>query len=102
MATDTQLFYWIIVRKSDKTFMPIGRTRGFTRDEPTLEGRPRMFVRRRDAESALRHWLTGVQMTGQSSGFDDMTFDEHYTVVRPERDADDMEVVRVLCLIHRE
>jgi hypothetical protein len=90
---------WAIRQKSTGLFMPSarsnGKRRGFTHDEPT-GGPPRLFKLERYAKSALKAWLSGEMV--ESGGYDSWTGEYDIDVKvkpRPERKAEDMEVVKV-------
>ncbi len=90
--------YFAIRRKSDGLFMPAGRGWGFTKDEPTDQRPPRLFVREVGARQALRNWLAGETSvtTTRSEEFFGPEYDtEWIQVPRPDRIAADMEVVSV-------
>ena len=59
MASPDALFYWAIMRRADGAFLPGGKARGFTFDEPVVGCLPRLFRRRKDAKSAMAQWLAG-------------------------------------------
>jgi hypothetical protein len=94
--TDT-MFYWAIRRKADGAFLPSGRSRGFTFDEPKINCLPRLFRRRKDAKLALGQWLKGEYHVDYDRSYgldgpDDSS--EVRRVPRPKRVDDEMEVVR--------
>lgn len=88
-----------IRQKSTGYFMPSGRKRGFSRDEPTANCVPRLFLKRTAAHLALRAWLQGVweetyNYDGEPDGFDV----KHVS----GRSADDMEIVQLAIYeVHR-
>jgi len=93
---------YIIQQISTKLHLPSGRSRGFTHDEPTGAQPPRIFFRKRDAQAALRCWLQGEW--SEKSYQDSYTGEWDYggpepTKKRPDRKAEDMEVVEIE--IHR-
>ncbi len=90
------------IRRKDGAFMPQGRGRGFTHDQPTFEKPPRLFTTRAAAQRALDCWLMGEwteERTGGSYPFDGYDGDDVYPAppaTRPlDRHASDMEVVVV-------
>lgn len=48
-----------IRHKPNGSFLPAGRRRGFTHDEPTLAKPPRLFLKVGPAKCALKAWLQG-------------------------------------------
>lgn len=90
--------FYAIRQKSTGLFMPAGRGRGYTHDEPTAVRPPRLFNRERDAAAALRCWLLGdwkeetsTDMYGEPDGIYPIPPKER----NPDRKAKDMEVVEV-------
>lgn len=105
MASPDALFYWAIMRRADAAFLPGGKARGFTFDEPVVGALPRLFRRKKDAKSALAQWLAGEYHVSYSRSYgldgpDD--HEERYRVPKPDRRAEDMEVVRIRLTIDRE
>jgi hypothetical protein len=87
--------FFAIKRLSDGKFMPAGRERGFTFDEPS-DGPPRLFRRERDAKMALDHWLRGelsvVPFYDEQADYEGVN---KVIVRKPERKAEDMAVVEM-------
>lgn len=97
--------YYAIRQVSTGWFMPEYGTRkglgGYTNDKPAPPSirPPRLFLRKRDAAVALRHWLRGVTAvrwvrSGSPTGGDE---DTELMTTKPVagRDAADMEIVAV-------
>jgi hypothetical protein len=86
--------------------MPAGRSRGFTHDKPTSpqSAPPRLFVKARAANAALKCWLKGEWHQESVGGYDsegDDLWGEPPATPPPDRVAADMEVVPVeLLVIH--
>jgi len=96
---------WAIRRKSDGWMLPSGRKRGFTHDEPVDPAihPPRLFTKAASARAALRRWLEGETVVTRSPGgayLDDVD-EDWQTRPRPDRKADDMEVVVVRWQVQR-
>jgi hypothetical protein len=93
--------YWAIRHKPSGGFLPAGRKRGFTHDQPSTELPPRLFTKRRAAKAALRCWLMGdwkEETSGGSSYYGD---DYDIYPVPPskppaDRKPEEMEVVMLL------
>jgi hypothetical protein len=108
--SNNPLSYWAIRRKSDGAFMPAGRSKGFTFDEPEVLCLPRLFRRKRDAKSALGYWLAGeLHADYGSSGYLDLLGDmderdvcDLRVVKRDDRVAEDMEIARVGLTVYSE
>lgn len=90
------LTLYAIKEISTGKFMPAGRGRGFTHDEPKPAGArvaPRLFVTKRAAACALTWWLKGTCNAWYSDGYpvgpDDSIPQPH------TRKAKDMKVVPV-------
>lgn len=99
------LFYWAIMRRADGAFLPGGKGRGFTFDEPIVGCLPRLFRRKQDAKTALTHWLAGEYHVSYSRSMDFNGVDDYVSVhcePKPNRRAEDMEVVRIKLTIDRE
>lgn len=90
---------YAIRRKPDGWMLPAGRKKGFTHDEPQDPSKraPRLFTRVVYARSALREWLKGETTVRYcNDGWDGAGDDEKWeTSPRPDRKAEDMEVVVV-------
>lgn len=90
--------FYAIRQKSTGLFMPAGRSRGFTHDEPTARVPPRLFMMKQHAQSALNCWLMGDWHNAES--FDQ--YGEVHDVYpepgnnRPERKREDTAVVEVV------
>lgn len=82
-------------------FLPSGRSRGFTHDEPMSPSvkPPRLFTSRRGAHLALRAWLAGEWTETFSSSYDEwgggVEPDGHEIEARPHRRASEMEIVEI-------
>lgn len=96
--------YYAIMRISDGKFMPQYGSRkgrgGFTHDEPNDSVPPRLFVKKHQAESALKWWLDGRHYVIATEDNEDW----RNTPV-PSRNAEDMRIVAVtlqFALLERE
>jgi len=85
--------FWIR-QKSTGYFMPAGRGQGFTADKPRSADvcPPRLFGKRGGATNALRWWLQGEAWADQETG-------DIHSIPKPERNADDMELVVILLTV---
>ena len=52
--------FYAIMHKPSGKFLPAGRGRGYTHDEPRHGVPPRLFATEGGAKQALRWWLKGV------------------------------------------
>ncbi len=80
-------------------FLPQGRARGFTHDEPTNKKPPRLFVTRGGAEQALRWWKSGewsAHWAYTYEGNEDYLFKNK---ARLDRINSHMEVVEIILAI---
>lgn len=91
--------YYAIRQKSTGFYMPSGRRRGFTRDNPVdvKVTPPRLFRRKQDAVSALQWWLEGITTVYRSFDGDE----DWNTKKEDNRNADDMEIVIVELRIYQ-
>lgn len=86
-----------IRQKSTGFFMPASsKKRGYSRDEPTADCVPRLFLKEVAAKAALRMWLQGewsYELVEHEAGDYGQELE-----VRPVegRNADDMEIVELL------
>lgn len=71
---------------------PFAKKRGHTHAEVYVGAVPRLFRRRQDAATALRWWLEGAHTQVVDFEYGDCDLK---VLPRPERKADDMEVVSV-------
>ena len=99
--------YFAIRRRTDGAFLPAGRSRGFTHDEPTAPDKapPRLFVKKRAATAALKCWLQGEwsNVSRQSFEYDDAdVWPEPPRTPPANRIPEDMEVVPVELTLVRE
>lgn len=92
---------WAIKHKPSGSLLPAPRGRGGrggTHVEVGDAGQPRLFASEVAARNALRWWLSGRVVVGQSEPWD-MDFDgvheDWRTESCPHRKAEDMAVVRV-------
>ena len=93
--------YYAIKHKPTGYYMPeIYAKRGYTHTEPLAPSRstPRLFMSRAGAARALGNWLKGITSVTRTRGDgweidDDETW---HTEHRPERKAEDMEIVAIL------
>jgi hypothetical protein len=89
---------WAIRQKSTGYFMPASsKKRGYSRDEPTPDCVPRLFLKYTAARAALRMWLMGTWSTEfHADAFGEA--ERYYVDATPVegRNADDMEVVKLL------
>lgn len=98
------MIYYAIRQKSTGYMMPNYGTRrglgGFTNDEPTRlnVAPPRLFLQAHFAERALKAWLKVVHSVTTSvsySGLGDEDVSEDWKIEPKDRNADDMEIVKV-------
>src|SRR5258708_4083284 len=93
MANNPRKFFLAIRHKPSGGFLAAAKGYGFTREEPTLEKPPRLFVKPGAAKQALGYWLQGEMFEGTESE-DDGTINSR-CIRKPHRRADDMEVVEI-------
>lgn len=96
--------FFAIQRKSDGAFMPQGRGRGFTADEPSISRPPRLFTTHHAAEVALTWWRKGVTyvVRGGPDIFGD-GYDEDFRVEKRSGRAEaDLVVVPILISVAHE
>jgi hypothetical protein len=99
---------YAIRQKSTGNFLPAGRGRGFTKDEPTHPSArlPRLFSLKHHAESALKWWLQGITSRCWSGGYgggypyDDDPVEDIKTEPVEGREKGDMEIVLVRLSVH--
>jgi hypothetical protein len=86
--------FYAIRQKSTCYFLPAGRGRGFTCDEPMdlNSAPPRLFRSQNGAKQALRWWLQGETSVSLRDGWGD---EDWNTRPREDRKAEDMEIVKV-------
>jgi hypothetical protein len=95
--------YWIIRSKKTGAYLPELEkpTRGgYTHTEPSTVLKPRLFTTERGAKNALWWWLRGevtVRVTMADFGaFDPEPSEDWQTNAKPDRKAEDMEVIPVI------
>jgi hypothetical protein len=79
-------------------FLPSGRGRGFTHDEPTpvTSKPPRLFTSRRGAHLALRAWLAGKWKEEYTYDFyNEVDSSYHDIEPSPDRKASEMEIFEI-------
>jgi hypothetical protein len=93
------MFYYAIQQKSTGYFMPQpGRNRGRTHDEP-IPGPPRLFTRKRDAQTALDWWIEGKHFVSFTPpGLEEDASENWYCERVPERVEmiKDLEIVEII------
>lgn len=83
---------WIIVRVSDYHWLPARPTkRGYTHDEPTAHGLPRLFTSYSAAHLALRQWLLGPLEVGYPTGDQD----QEPTLIRGQMRDTPMKIIQI-------
>lgn len=87
------MIYYAIRRITDGFYLPSGRRKGFTHDEPENPKvySPRLFTRLVDAKNALRWWLEG-RTTVSYHGEDE---EDWHTEKVPTRNAENMQIVKL-------
>jgi hypothetical protein len=88
--------FYAIRRESDGAFMPQGRGRGFTVDEPTSNKPPRLFTTKHAADVALTWWRRGITTVSHTPDiFEGGSEEDWRTEEIAGRDAADLRVVSV-------
>lgn len=90
--------FWAIKHKPSGKLLPSPRGRGGrggTFVEINDPGTPRLFHDAKSAKAALRFWLAGEIHVGQHQDYSGDWDEDWRTVPKPDRKAEDMQVVRV-------
>lgn len=91
--------FYAIRKKNTNAFLPAGRGKGFTHDEPREHVPPRLFLKPQHAEAALRWWSAGESYTSWrlKGSFVDADYAPEIETRKVEgRRKEDMEVVEVI------
>lgn len=94
MSTNKLRIHYLAIRhKPSGGFLPTSRGYGFTREKPSLNKPPRLFVRPSSATQALEWWLEGEHYEGpEDAESGALTLK---VIPRPERRREDFEVVEI-------
>lgn len=88
--------YFLAIRhRPSGGLLPNVRGYGFTRTDPSTTEPPRLFVRMASAKQALNYWLQGEHYETTDSDSDFGTSITLNCRRRPDRRAEDMEIVEI-------
>jgi len=91
------MIVFAILHKPSGSFLPaIGHRRGHTHAEINGDKLPRIFRTRAHATAALKWWLGGAWYESERQDDDGDYYYDMEVIKRPERIADEMEVVALI------